>query len=581
MLRKFEMRFLRLIELLKLEGPVPVARRIYRKLRKDPPPPIICNIDLPLSNSRNDLHLELYGWAVSNKGSIERIEVFIDGKLLGEAEYGLDRPDVAAALPEFNLVQCGFAGLFLLYPGVTTEQRSLMVRVFDDKGNCAEMIRNILVQSKSELQIKVPVLDFLTAEKETLTPLSESAISVVIPTLNPGGELPVLLSALKAQEGIESIEMIIVDSGSQDQTITISREYGAKVIEVTPEEFSHSHTRNLGASQATGNYILFMTQDALPGSRHWLYEMISAAKKYKAVAVSCAETPRADVDLFSLVNSWHHNHFLELHNGDRVSRYPPPNDYEGYRKHCQLNNVACLIERQVFEKYKFRNDYAEDLDLGMRLANDGHILALLSATRVIHSHNRSAHYHLRRAYVDTFHMAKSFSNLPLMPYLELDALSKEVADTYRQLGLFVESIRSQIKLPCNVGMLLYLVNKAWNSTHKNGTPSDKIFQVCVDESYRAFINKTLGAFPINNEITIELEEDAITGFVKGTVLRITDYLQMVFESIDDQIFDEFCESIFKAHATATGMRLASYFIHESESTTEAAVKLQLDLKRGI
>lgn len=581
MLRKFERKFLRLTELVKTEGAVSVARRLSRKFRKETPPPIICNLDLPLANSRNDLHLELYGWALSNKGTIERIEVFIDGKRLGEAEYGLDRPDVAAALPEFNLVQCGFAGLFIIYPGVTTEQRGLLVRLFDNTGNCVEMTRNILVQSKSELEIKVPVLDFLAAKKKSFSPLSGSTVSVVIPTLNPGGELPVLLSALKSQEGIESIELIIVDSGSKDQTVTLSQEYGAKVIEIAPEEFSHSKTRNLGAEHANGSYLLFMTQDALPGSRHWLYEMISAARKYEAVAVSCAETPRSDVDLFSLVNSWHHNHFLELHEGDRVSIYPPPADYEGYRKHCQLNNVACLIERQVFEKYMFRNDYAEDLDLGMRLANDGHKLALLSSTRVIHSHNRSAYYHLRRAYVDTYYLARSFSSLPLMPYMKLEALSKEAAETYKQLGLFVESMSSQIKLPCNMGMLLYAVEKTWESIHGAGKSSDKVFQEHVDEPYRTFINGRLEAFSSNNDNSLWLEKGAIMSFVKGTVSRIADYMQPVFENVDDRIFAEFCESIFKAHAMATGMSLASYFIQTSELKTESAVKLQSDLKQGV
>ncbi len=579
MLSKFERKFLRLTELIRTEGTVAVARRLSGKLRNEPVSAILCNLDLPVANNRNDLHLEVYGWAVSKEGSIKLVEVFLDGKRLGEAEYGLDRPDVAAALPEFNLIKCGFAGLFLLEASSTTDERVLLLRTHDSAGNRVELKRNILVQSKAELEIKVPALDFQTPEVETLSLLNGSAVSAVIPTLNPGDELAVLLSALKSQEGIESVELIVVDSGSNDQTVKLSREYGAKVIEIAPEDFSHSKSRNLGAEHANGHYLLFMTQDALPGSRHWLHEMISAARKYESVAVSCAETPRADVDLFSLVNSWHHNHFLGLHEGDRISSYPPPSDYEGFRKHCQLNNVACLIERAVFEKHKFCNDYAEDLDLGMRLANAGHNLALLSSTRVIHSHNRNAYYHLRRAYVDTYYLAQSFSDLPLMQYLELDVLREEIGKTYRQLGLFVETLSSQIKLPCNTGMLIYAMEKSWDSIHGNILRSEQIFEACVEESYRSFINRiTKPISAIHNPAS---EEGTIMHSVNGAISRTSDYLQMIFENIDERIFTEFRQSIFKAHALATGMSLASYYLQTSEPGNEMADKLQLELKQGV
>jgi len=56
---------------------------------------------------------------------------------------------------------------------------------------------------------------------------------------------------------------------------------------------------------------------------------------------------------------------------------------------------------------------------------------------------------------------------------------------------------------------------------------------------------------------------------------------MVFENIDDRIFVEFCESIFKAHAIATGIGVASYFIQTSELKTDIIVKLQSDLKQGV
>jgi hypothetical protein len=70
------------------------------------------------------------------------------------------------------------------------------------------------------------------------------------------------------------------------------------------------------------------------------------------------------------------------------------------RRHAQLSDVACLIRREVFEAFQYRGDYAEDLDLGLRLTEAGYRLAFLTSTAIVHSHHRPAYYHFRRGYVD-------------------------------------------------------------------------------------------------------------------------------------------------------------------------------------
>ena len=92
----------------------------------------------------------------------------------------------------------------------------------------------------------------------------EGRVSVVIPGFNGAHELPQLLELLHNQTGIKDLEIVVVDSGSTDGTDTIAEADGCKVIRIPQSEFSHSHARMLGATAATGEYLLFMTQDALP-----------------------------------------------------------------------------------------------------------------------------------------------------------------------------------------------------------------------------------------------------------------------------------------------------------------------------
>src|SRR5262249_22648680 len=157
----------------------------------------------------------------------------------------------------------------------------------------------------------------------------------------------------------------------------------------------HSHARNLGALQATGDYILFSVQDALPPHDTWLREMFEPIESRGVVVSSCGESPRRNCDLFYRTLSWNHQRFLGIQNGDRILEQPKRNDYASLRANANLSDTACLIRRDVFLDYKFRGDYAEDIDLGLRLIRDGHKLALLGSTHVIHSHNRPAYYHLK------------------------------------------------------------------------------------------------------------------------------------------------------------------------------------------
>ncbi len=76
---------------------------------------------------------------------------------------------------------------------------------------------------------------------------------------------------------------------------------------------------------------------------------------------------------------------------------------------ASLDNVCLGIRKSVFRGYKFTAEYAENLELGMRLIKDGHSLIFQVSNAVIHSHSRSALYFLRRSYIDTASIRDLFS----------------------------------------------------------------------------------------------------------------------------------------------------------------------------
>ncbi|OPL09693.1 MAG: hypothetical protein AVO33_06155 [delta proteobacterium ML8_F1] len=241
---------------------------------------------------------------------------------------------------------------------------------------------------------------------------SQERVSVIIPTLNGGGEFAALLRGLREQKGIGYLEIIAVDSGSKDETLPICREFGVRVIEIPGESFTHSYARNLGAERATGKYLLFMTQDVALAEDYWLLRMIEGLKRLGAVAVSSVERPRQKADLYARLALCYHRLTWRTDGGDKILAMPRIPSPLSLRMNGQLSNVNCLVDRQVFMSHRFKGNFAEDLGLGISLIRGGHRLGILTSTHVVHSHNREGYYHMKRAFAETKALAVIFREFP-------------------------------------------------------------------------------------------------------------------------------------------------------------------------
>ena len=84
-----------------------------------------------------------------------------------------------------------------------------------------------------------------------------SKISIIIPTINEANNLPLLLSDLSSiqKEG----EIIIVDCGSEDNTIDIANIYGAKIC--ISKERNRGLQLDMGAKNAQGDWFMFLHAD--------------------------------------------------------------------------------------------------------------------------------------------------------------------------------------------------------------------------------------------------------------------------------------------------------------------------------
>ena len=336
-----------------------------------------------------------------------------------------------------------------------------MPRLLRNSRTYASILTSPLPQAKTVLfRAVLPTVRDLRLHPdlvEAKDPINAS-ISVVIPTFNAGAEFKWLLRKLQTQRGLENLEVVVVDSGSTDKTVQWAREAGCTVVEITQAEFTHSHSRNLGAANASSDYVLFMVQDAYPVGDYWAYGMLRYLLDHAdsgLVAASCSEYPRSDSDMMydSMINI--HYRFLGCDEQDRIGDFQG-SDHMALRSRGQLSDVACLISRKMFGQYGYQGDYAEDLDLGIRLIKDGHKVAMLASVKVVHSHNRPAFYYLKRSYVDVIFLVGMFEDFTFAPVESVPGLLAGIVSGARHVSDLLPAMHDAAP-----GMLLSDVLANW------------------------------------------------------------------------------------------------------------------------
>ncbi len=100
--------------------------------------------------------------------------------------------------------------------------------------------------------------------------------TVFIPTFNGEMYLNQLLSAVESQDYSGNFEILVIDSGSRDETLDILRGHpSVRVVEIPSAEFGHGKTRNLAAQLARGTNIAYLSHDAIPADNSWLTELLA------------------------------------------------------------------------------------------------------------------------------------------------------------------------------------------------------------------------------------------------------------------------------------------------------------------
>jgi len=229
------------------------------------------------------------------------------------------------------------------------------------------------------------------------------SISLIIPTYNAESYLPKLLDTLKSQS-IE-FELIIIDSSSQDNTVAIAKEYTNNIIIIPQNEFDHGGTRTKAAKEASGDIIVFLTQDALPYDTKTVENIVKNFENPKVGAVYGRQLPYPQTNPFGK--------HLRAFNYDNTSYIRTLEDKKEFGiKTAFLSDSFSAYRRGALEKIDWIKDgliVGEDSYAGAKMLLAEYSIAYCADAKVYHSHSYSILQEFRRYFdIGVFHKEESW-----------------------------------------------------------------------------------------------------------------------------------------------------------------------------
>ena len=208
-------------------------------------------------------------------------------------------------------------------------------------------------------------------------------ISVIIPVKDGGIDLVRCLDGVRSQQLDEPVEIVVVDSGSADDSVAIARSRQAVVHEIPAHEFSHGAARNLGASRASGDLLVFISQDAYPVDDRWLQRLTATLggdpRRAGVYGRQLAHDGATPPELF----------FLDFLYGPEPRTQRAPTIQQLSMDTTLFSNVNSAMPRAIWERYRFVEDIimSEDQEWSRRVLLDGFVIGYEPEAAVRHSHN--------------------------------------------------------------------------------------------------------------------------------------------------------------------------------------------------
>lgn len=218
------------------------------------------------------------------------------------------------------------------------------------------------------------------------------AVDIIIPTYRPDEKVVFLVKKLLKQTyQADRIHLINTETGVFPSELEVL-DSRVKITHIRKEEFDHGGTRHMGAMQSKADFVVFMTQDALPANDRMLEELMRPFEDPQVTASYGRQLPASDCNLIE--------RYTREFNYPAESRVKSLKDLEtlGIKTYF-CSDVCAAYRKTVYDSlggFEEKTIFNEDMIMAARMIHSGAKVAYAAEAKVIHSHNYSCMQQLKR-----------------------------------------------------------------------------------------------------------------------------------------------------------------------------------------
>lgn len=200
--------------------------------------------------------------------------------------------------------------------------------------------------------------------------------SIVIRAYNEEKHIGRLLEGLR-QQTLKDVEIILVDSGSTDQTVSIAEAFGARIVHIPSAEFTFGRSLNFGLRKATRELIVIASAHVYPVYPDWLETLLRPFEDEK-VALTYGKQ-RGPVTAKYSEQQIYHQWYPDASNPSQTTAF--------------CNNANAAIRKSLWEQNQYDETLTglEDLAWAKWTQEHDYKIAYVAEAEIIHIHNETPH----------------------------------------------------------------------------------------------------------------------------------------------------------------------------------------------
>jgi rhamnosyltransferase len=215
--------------------------------------------------------------------------------------------------------------------------------------------------------------------------LTKAKIDLIIPTYKPDEKFHKLMKRLKKQT-VQPDHIWVINTITEPATIDIEEQYkdmpNLKVIHISKNDFDHGGTRNSGAYLSDAEFVMFMTQDAVPTDEYLIENMLEGFREERIAVVYGRQLAGKEVGTVE--------RYTRTFNYPSEDSVKTMNDIErlGIKTYF-CSNVCAAYRKSVYNElggFVTKTIFNEDMIMASKIINAGYAIAYASSAKVIHSH---------------------------------------------------------------------------------------------------------------------------------------------------------------------------------------------------